>query len=99
MFFRLGRRVQDSQNQYYIFLETPEHSKYVKKIRIFLKSIIYGNIKVWAIEDFENDGKVGPRPKRGKMFKFFDSSQDMFENWFEIGLSFIWADEGNRLKK
>ena len=49
-------RDNDSQNQYYLSLETPGHSQIIQRQlpNIFFEIIILGNLNISEIESFEN---------------------------------------------
>ena len=49
-------RDQDSQNQLFLFFETPRHFKEDKQYRICLGNTIFENIRMLGIGNFENFG-------------------------------------------
>ena len=61
MFFGLRGRVHDSQNQYYLSLETSIYFKKSQNAEPVLENITLGSLEIWQNEGF---GKVGADGRR-----------------------------------
>ena len=75
MVFGPSGRVHDSQNQYYLFLETPEYSKEFNKKQSFLQEIIFRNLK--SLELWKCRTKAGPKIPEDPFNMFFEDLECM----------------------